>query len=58
MNEFEKLVYSMRFAQRQWFKSHENRFLAESKRLEAEVDKHLREKMEAERQPSLFSTGN
>ena len=54
MTEFEQLVHEMRQAQRNYFRSRENRFLAESKRLESEVDKYLRARMEAERQPRLF----
>lgn len=56
MTEFEQLVYAMRHAQRQWFASKQPKFLAESRRLESEVDKHLRDKLESERQPSLFGS--
>jgi len=54
MTKFEELVYAMRYAQRQYFKSRENRFLAESKRYEAEVDKYLMEKLNEQKQPKLF----
>lgn len=54
MTEFEQLVYAMRHAQRQYFKSREPKFLAESKKYEAEVDKYLLEKLNEQKQPKLF----
>lgn len=39
VKEFVALVTRMREAQRNWYTYHENRFLADSKRLEQQVDK-------------------
>ena len=57
MTEFEKLVWQMRWAQRQWFASRQPKFLDESRRLEREVDRALARLKEAESQPSLFGAG-
>jgi len=54
MTEFEQLVQAMRHAQRQYFKSREPKFLAESKKYEAQVDKYLLDKLNEQQQPSLF----
>ncbi|MBQ4479099.1 MAG: hypothetical protein II943_00495 [Victivallales bacterium] len=54
MTYFEQLVFQMRWAQRQWFASKQPKFLAESRRLEREVDRELARMKEEESQPSLF----
>lgn len=41
MNEFETLVFNMRAAQRNYFKTRSKYWLTNSKVLESEVDKHL-----------------
>ena len=51
MNEFETLVRRMRKAQRDFFRTRSRESLAESKRLEKEVDKWLDE---TETTPDMF----
>jgi len=41
MNEFEKLVFDMRSAQKMYFKLRTAYWLSRSKELESKVDKHL-----------------
>ncbi len=53
MTDFERLVRQMRHNQVQFFKSRENKFLVESKRLEKMVDAYLAEKEQAEKQPGI-----
>ena len=44
MNEFEKLVYEMRCAQKEYFWTRSKEILQQSKQLEKRVDEYLREK--------------
>ena len=44
MNDFEKLVYEMRSAQKEYFRTRCNAYLLHSKQLEKRVDEYLREK--------------
>lgn len=50
LTKFEKLVFEMRTAQKQYFKERQMFHLMESKKLEKKVDKHLDDKIN----PSLF----
>lgn len=50
-NEFVKLVKEMREMQKKYFKTRDTKVLAESKRLEREVDKEIEE---TEKGVSLF----
>jgi hypothetical protein len=53
MNKFEELVRRMRESQRDFFRTRSRESLAESKRLEKEVDKWLDEKTNT---PDMFET--
>ena len=44
MNEFEKLVYEMRSAQKEYFRTRSKDVLQQSKQLEKRVDEYLKEK--------------
>ena len=44
MTDFEKLVFAMREKQKEYFKTRDRVVLAESKRLEMQVDKYLQDK--------------
>lgn len=44
MNEFEKLVYEMRNAQKEYFRTRSKEVLQQSKQLERRVDEYLRDK--------------
>lgn len=52
MNEFEKLVYEMRSAQINYFRTRSKEVLQQSKQLEKRVDEYLKEK--ENRQLTLF----
>ena len=52
MNNFEKLVYEMRCAQKGYFRTRCNAYLLHSKQLEKRVDEYLREKKN--KQQTLF----
>jgi hypothetical protein len=45
MNEFEKLVYEMRSAQNEYFRTRSKEILQQSKQLERRVDEYLRDKI-------------
>lgn len=45
MNEFEKLVYEMRSAQKEYFRTRSKEILQLSKQLERRVDEYLRDKI-------------
>lgn len=51
MNEFEQLVFKMRTAQKDYFKTRDKNHLRRSKELERWVDEHL----DAKNNPKLFS---
>lgn len=44
MNDFEKLVYEMRSAQKGYFRTRSNAYLLLSKQLEKRVDEYLKER--------------
>lgn len=44
MNEFEKLVYEMRSAQKEYFRTRSKEVLQQSKQLGKRVDEYLKEK--------------
>lgn len=44
MNEFEKLVYEMRSAQKEYFRTRSKEVLQQSKQLERRVDEYLMDK--------------
>lgn len=44
MNEFVKLVYEMRKAQKEYFRTRSKEVLQQSKQLERRVDEYLRDK--------------
>lgn len=44
MNEFEKLVYEMRSAQKEYFRTRSKEVLQQSKQLERRVDEYLKDK--------------
>lgn len=44
MNEFEKLVYEMRSAQKEYFRTRSKDVLQQSKQLEKRVDEYLRDR--------------
>ena len=44
MNDFEKLVYEMRSAQKEYFRTRSKEVLHQSKQLERRVDKYLIDK--------------
>lgn len=44
MNEFEKLVYEMRSAQKEYFRTRSKDVLQKSKQLEKRVDEYLKDK--------------
>ena len=50
MNEFEKLVFEMRKAQKEYFKTRDKVILEKSKQLERQVDEYLNKKVN----PNLF----
>lgn len=52
MNEFEKLVYEMRSAQINYFRTRSKEVLQQSKHLEKRVDEYLRDK--ENKQQTLF----
>lgn len=52
MNEFEKLVYEMRSAQKEYFRTRSKDVLQHSKQLERRVDEYLKAK--ENNQPTLF----
>lgn len=45
MNDFEKLVYEMRSAQKEYFRTRSKEILQQSKQLERRVDEYLRDKI-------------
>lgn len=56
MTDFEKLMYEMREAQRNWFRWHEREDLMKSKALERKVDEWLT-RIKEEKTPDLFAEG-
>lgn len=45
MNEFEKLVYEMRSAQKEYFRTRSKEILQLSKQLERRVDEYIKDKI-------------
>ena len=58
LNNFEEMVKTLRFWQKQYFKYKEPRALNEAKHYETQIDEYLKAKEEQYKQPELLTGEN